>query len=30
MPEIDGIVGTGDFHKINEIIDEALKRKKPI
>lgn len=30
MPEIDGIVGTGDFHKINEIIDEALKGKKPI
>jgi ribosomal protein S12 methylthiotransferase len=30
MPEIDGIVGTGDFHKINEIIDEALKGSKPI
>ncbi|WP_248926301.1 30S ribosomal protein S12 methylthiotransferase RimO [Paenibacillus hamazuiensis] len=30
MPEIDGIVGTGDFHKINDIIDEALAGKKPI
>jgi ribosomal protein S12 methylthiotransferase len=30
MPEIDGIVGTGDFHRITEIIDEALKGKKPI
>lgn len=30
MPEIDGIVGTGDFDKINEIIDEALAGKKPI
>jgi ribosomal protein S12 methylthiotransferase len=30
MPEIDGIVGTGDFHRINEIIDEALAGKKPI
>lgn len=30
MPEIDGIVGTGDFHKINEIVDEALAGKKPI
>lgn len=29
MPEIDGIVGTGDFDKINEIIDEALAGKKP-
>ena len=30
MPEIDGIVGTGDFHHINEIVDEALRGKKPI
>jgi ribosomal protein S12 methylthiotransferase len=30
MPEIDGIVGTGDFHNINAIIDEALAGKKPI
>lgn len=30
MPEIDGIVGTGDFYNINQIIDEALKGKKPI
>ncbi|MGX4586481.1 30S ribosomal protein S12 methylthiotransferase RimO [Paenibacillus chitinolyticus] len=30
MPEIDGIVGTGDFHNINAIIDEALKGKKPV
>jgi len=30
MPEIDGIVGTGDFHKINEIVDEALAGKKPV
>ncbi len=30
MPEIDGIVGTGDFNKINDIIDQALEGKKPI
>ncbi|MEI7026304.1 30S ribosomal protein S12 methylthiotransferase RimO [Paenibacillus sp. y28] len=30
MPEIDGIVGTGDFHNINDIIDEALKGSKPV
>jgi len=30
MPEIDGIVGTGDFDKINVIIDEALRGKKPV
>lgn len=30
MPEIDGIVGTGDFHNINEIVDAALAGKKPI
>jgi ribosomal protein S12 methylthiotransferase len=29
MPEIDGIVGTGDFDKINQIVDEALRGKKP-
>ncbi|WP_018752407.1 30S ribosomal protein S12 methylthiotransferase RimO [Paenibacillus sanguinis] len=29
MPEIDGIVGTGDFHHINRIVDEALKGKQP-
>jgi ribosomal protein S12 methylthiotransferase len=27
MPEIDGIVGTGDFDKINHIVDEALRGK---
>ena len=26
MPEIDGIVGTGDFDKINHIVDEALQQ----
>ncbi len=30
MPEIDGIVGTGDFHRINDIIDEALRGAKPV
>ncbi|UVI32567.1 30S ribosomal protein S12 methylthiotransferase RimO [Paenibacillus spongiae] len=30
MPEIDGIVGTGDFHHINTIVDEALNGKKPM
>lgn len=30
MPEIDGIVGTGDFDKINEIIDQSMVGKKPI
>lgn len=30
MPEIDGIVGTGDFDQINGIIDEALLGKRPI
>jgi ribosomal protein S12 methylthiotransferase len=30
MPEIDGIVGTGDFHNINAIVDQALAGKKPI
>lgn len=30
MPEIDGIVGTGDFDKINDIIDEALAGSRPI
>ncbi|MDU0201285.1 MULTISPECIES: 30S ribosomal protein S12 methylthiotransferase RimO [Paenibacillus] len=30
MPEIDGIVGTGDFDKINDIVDEALRGKRPV
>lgn len=30
MPEIDGIVGTGDFDKINDIVDKALLGKKPV
>jgi ribosomal protein S12 methylthiotransferase len=30
MSEIDGIVGTGDFHRINEIVDQALAGRKPI
>jgi len=30
MPEIDGIVGTGDFYNINEIIDQALAGRKPV
>lgn len=30
MPEIDGIVGTGDFHHINDIVNEALRGKKPV
>ena len=30
MPEIDGIVGTGDFDKIGEIIDQALSGAKPV
>ncbi|MFD0711342.1 30S ribosomal protein S12 methylthiotransferase RimO [Paenibacillus sp. GCM10027626] len=30
MPEIDGIVGTGDFHHIVDIVEEALHGKKPI
>ncbi|MDF2814333.1 MAG: ribosomal protein methylthiotransferase [Paenibacillus sp.] len=30
MPEIDGIVGTGDFHNIVDIIDESLRGKKPV
>jgi len=30
MPEIDGIVGTGDFHHINAIVDEALNGKRPM
>lgn len=30
MPEIDGIVGTGDFMRIGDIIDEALHGKKPV
>jgi len=30
MPEIDGIVGTGDFHHITDIVEEALNGKKPM
>lgn len=30
MPEIDGIVGTGDFGKITTIVEEALAGSKPI
>jgi len=30
MPEIDGIVGTGDFDKIHEIVEAALRGKKPV
>lgn len=30
MPEIDGIVGTGDFDRINDIIDQALQGRKPV
>jgi ribosomal protein S12 methylthiotransferase len=30
MPEIDGIVGTGDFHNINDIVAEALAGHKPV
>jgi ribosomal protein S12 methylthiotransferase len=30
MPEIDGIVGTGDFNKITDIVDQALAGKKPV
>ncbi|AZN40918.1 30S ribosomal protein S12 methylthiotransferase RimO [Paenibacillus albus] len=30
MPEIDGIVGTGDFHHITDIVDEALNGKRPV
>lgn len=30
IPEIDGIVGTGDFHNITDVVDEALRGKRPI
>jgi len=30
MPEIDGIVGTGDFDKITDIVEQALGGKKPV
>ncbi|MGC5324024.1 30S ribosomal protein S12 methylthiotransferase RimO [Brevibacillus sp. SYSU BS000544] len=30
IPEVDGIVGTGDFMSITEIIQESLEGKKPI
>ncbi len=29
MPEVDAIVGTGDYHKIAEVIDSCLKGEKP-
>ncbi|AKG35150.1 30S ribosomal protein S12 methylthiotransferase RimO [Paenibacillus durus] len=30
MPEIDGIVGTGDFHNIVQIVDEAVRGSRPV
>ncbi len=30
MPEIDGLVGTGDFNQIVEVIEQSLKGQKPI
>lgn len=30
LPEVDAVVGTGDFHKIAEVIDEALSGEKPV
>lgn len=30
IPEIDGLVGTGDFTQINQVIEESLNGKKPI
>lgn len=30
MPEIDGIVGTGDFHNIVQIVDEAVRGRRPV
>ncbi|UFJ42208.1 30S ribosomal protein S12 methylthiotransferase RimO [Brevibacillus humidisoli] len=30
IPEVDGIVGTGDFMSITEIIDESLRGQRPI
>lgn len=30
MPEIDGIVGTGDFDKITDVIEEAMSGKRPV
>ncbi len=30
LPEVDAVVGTGDFHKIAEIIDRAFDGEKPI
>lgn len=30
LPEVDAVLGTGDFHKIADAIDEALAGKKPV
>ncbi|MBE3596079.1 MAG: 30S ribosomal protein S12 methylthiotransferase RimO [Hydrogenibacillus sp.] len=30
IPEIDGLVGTGDFHRIVEAVDRALRGEKPV
>lgn len=30
LPEVDAVVGTGDFHKIAEVIDNALSGDKPV
>ena len=30
MPEVDAVVGTGDYHKIAKVIDECLKGKRPL
>lgn len=30
LPEVDAVVGTGDFHKIAEIIDRAFAGEKPV
>ncbi len=30
LPEVDAIVGTGDFHKISEVIKEASSGEKPV
>ena len=30
IPEIDGVVGTGDFGKINEVINQSLSGRRPV
>ena len=30
LPEVDAVVGTGDFHKIAEVIDKAFEGDKPV